>query len=257
MRQPSPEYHDELPSRAAFDATRIADPFFAEGLFDLLADVVFFVKDASGCYVVVNTTLMLRCGFQHKHRLIGRSPLEVFPPELGASYAAQDRHVLATGEPIRDKLELHLYPNRFPGWCLTHKLPLFDRAGQIVGLAGISHDLRMPDKEHPVYRRIAAAVTYIQEHYAEPLRLNELAQIAQVSVAQFERYIQRIFNLTPKQLIIKIRLDAAAHLLMEERSVAEIAQECGYADHSAFARQFRAVVGVSPSEYRMLQSPNK
>jgi AraC-like DNA-binding protein len=188
--------------------------------------------------------------------LIGRSPVEVFPPELGASYAGQDRQVLATGEPIHGRLELHLYPNRVPGWCLTHKIPLSDRNGQIVGLAGISRDLRMPDREHPVYRRIAAAVTYIQEHYAEPLRMEQLARIANISVAQFERYIKRIFDLTPKQLIIKIRVDSAAHLLACDRSVAEIAQDCGYADHSAFSRQFKAVVGVSPIEYRALQGAN-
>lgn len=261
MRQPSSEHHDELPTGhrpgSAFDGVLVADPFFAEALFDLLADVVFFVKDVRGGYVVVNTTLMRRCGFQHKSWLIGRLPIDVFPAELGASYAAQDRQVIATGEPIHDRLELHLYPNRVPGWCLTHKIPLFGHDGQIVGLAGISRDLRMPDKEHPVYRRIAAAVTYIQEHYAEPLRLAELARIAKVSAAQFERYMQRIFDLTPKQLIIKTRLDAAARLLTSDRSVAEIAQDCGYADHSAFSRQFRAVVGLSPIEYRALQRTNK
>jgi AraC-like DNA-binding protein len=238
---------------AAFDGARLADPFFAEALFDLLADVVFFVKDAGGRYVVVNTTLTQRCGFQRKSALLGRSPVDVFPAELGASYAAQDRQVLTTGAAIHDRLELHLYPNRVPGWCLTHKIPLLDRDGRIAGLAGISRDLRMPDKEHPVYRRIAAAVIHIQEHYAEPLRIEELARIAKISIAQFERYIKRIFDLTPKQLLIKTRLDAAAHLLAGNRSVAETAQECGYADHSAFSRQFKAVVGLSPSEYRALQ----
>jgi AraC-like DNA-binding protein len=261
MRQPPLEATETRPpsgqAAAALDGVHLADPLFAEALFDRLADVVFFVKDAHGRYVVVNSTLMRRCGFAHKGSLIGRSPLEVFPPELGASYAAQDRQVIATGEPIHDRLELHLYPNRVPGWCLTHKIPLFGRDGQIVGLAGISHDLRMPDKENPVYRRIAAAVTYIQEHYAEPLRLRELARIAKISVAQFERYIQRIFDLTPKQVIIKTRLDAAAHLLIGNQSVAEIAQECGYADHSAFSRQFKAVVGLSPTEYRALERTNK
>jgi AraC-like DNA-binding protein len=242
---------------ANFDGALLDEPFFAEALFDLLADVVFFVKDTSGRYLVVNTTLMRRCGFEQKGSLIGRSPIEVFPPELGASYAGQDRQVIATGNPIHDRLELHLYPNRVPGWCLTHKIPLSDRNGQIVGVAGISRDLRMADKQHPVYRRIAAAVAYIHEHYAEPLHMKGLAGMANVSVAQFERYIQRIFDLTPKQLIIKIRVENAAHLLAGDQSVAEIAQDCGYADHSAFSRQFKAVVGVSPTRYRMLQGANK
>src|SRR6185436_20674941 len=92
--------------------------------------------------------------------------------------------------------------------------------------------------------------------YAEPLKLAELAKMARLSQSQLQRYIQRIFDLTPKQLIIKTRLDAAARLLVGDRTVAEIAQDCGYADHSAFSRQFRAVVGLSPTAYRTLRRTN-
>jgi AraC-like DNA-binding protein len=41
-------------------------------------------------------------------------------------------------------------------------------------------------------------------------------------------------------------------LLAEAGTVAEVAYACGYADHSAFSRQFKAVVGLSPSEYRSI-----
>ncbi len=234
-----------------------ADPFFAAALFDRLNDVVFFVKDRSGRYQIVNTTLVRRCGLQHKHELVGRAPLELFPPELGARYAAQDRQVLDQGRPITDQLELHLYPSRAPGWCSTCKIPLHDAHGQVIGLAGISRDLRAPDRDSPVYRRIAAAVAHMHAHYGEPLRLATLAAVADLSVAQFERYIRRIFDLTPKQLLTKIRLDAAASLLATDSSIAAIAHACGYADHSAFTRQFRAVVGLSPSQYRALRSPER
>lgn len=233
-------------------ASVLADPFFAEALFDQLPDVVFFVKDTSGRYLVANTTLLQRCGLQHKHDLIGRSPLDVFSAELGRGYIAQDQYVIQTGHAIHDRLELHLYPNGAAGWCLTHKIPLFDRDGEVVGLAGISRDLPMPNTHHPVYRRIAAAMEYMHTHYADPLKLDDLAGIAQLSVAQFERHIRRIFGLTPKQLIIKTRIEAAMHLLADDDTIAEVAVACGYSDHSAFARQFKAAVGLSPTAYRAL-----
>src|SRR5471030_2339183 len=47
----------------------IADAFFAEQLFDALPDVVFFVKDAQARYVVVNQTLVQRCGVKDKAAL--------------------------------------------------------------------------------------------------------------------------------------------------------------------------------------------
>nr|GEU28650.1 HTH-type transcriptional regulator PtxR, putative [Tanacetum cinerariifolium] len=74
---PNRPLHDggDNPARRALGAG-IADPFFAEALFDALPDVVFFVKDGQGRYVVVNQTLVQRCGQRHKAALIGRTPAE-------------------------------------------------------------------------------------------------------------------------------------------------------------------------------------
>src|ERR1700739_4634141 len=96
-------------ARAAL-GERMADVFSAEPLFDALPDVVFFVKDAQGRYVVVNQTLVQRCGMKHKAALLGRTPAEVFAPPFGQGYLAQDMAVLAGGVAIEDQLELHLYP---------------------------------------------------------------------------------------------------------------------------------------------------
>jgi AraC-like DNA-binding protein len=237
--------------RAALGAS-IADVFFTEPLFDSLPDVVFFVKDMEGRYIVVNQTLAKRCGVKDKAALLGRTALEVFAPPFGSRFLAQDRAVLEGGGEIEDQLELHLYPNRAPGWCLTQKRALKNKAGRIVGLCGVSRDLAMADHKNPAYHKVAEAVGVIHEEFDGPLALPELARTANMSVAQIERYFLRIFHLTPRQLIIKTRVDAASRMLAGEASVADIAQACGYADHSAFTRQFRATTGVTPSEYRQL-----
>jgi AraC-like DNA-binding protein len=54
----------------------------------------------------------------------------------------------------------------------------------------------------------------------------------------------------PRRYITKMRLEGAIELLAGDKSIAEIAQACGYADQSAFARRFHAIVGMSPSQYR-------
>src|SRR5215210_247119 len=229
----------------------IADPWFAAALFDQTPDIVFFVKDRQARYLVVNETLVERCGLRRKSQMLGRTAAQVFPPPLGESYAEQDRAVLATGTPIRRRLELHIYPGRRRGWCLTHKIPLFGRDGSIVGLAGISKDLQRPDEAQEDYRRVAWAVEQLQSRYAEPVRIELLARAAGLSADSFERLVRRIFHLTPRQLLTKARLDAASTLLLESgQSVAGIAHACGYTDQSAFTRQFKATVGITPSEYR-------
>lgn len=232
-------------------AQGLADPDLFEVLFDRLPEVVFFAKDLAGRYVLVNRTLLERCGIQHRAALIGRTAEEVFPAPLGASYTAQDRQVLKSGEVIRDKLELHLYPGGREGWCLTFKTPLRDLKNNVIGLTGISRDLHAADQRHPEYRRLAQAVEYLQSRYHEPLRLESVAGAAGLSLDRFERLVQQVLHLTPRQFLTKTRIEAASRLLRSDRlSIVEIAQACGYGDHSAFTRQFRATVGLTPSEFR-------
>ncbi|HEX2909818.1 MAG TPA: AraC family transcriptional regulator [Chloroflexia bacterium] len=231
----------------------LADPFYAQLLFDKLDDMVFVVKDREARYVALNMALVRRCGLRHKHEIIGRSAWDIFPASLAASYIEQDRFVTDRNQPILDRLELHFYDNQKSGWCLTDKFPLTNSAGEVVGLVGLSRDLLTPDQKHPVYQRIGTAVNYIYENFSTILTVEKLSGMTNCSVAQFERYIKRIFKLTPKQLIIKIRMEEATRLLEETSNIAEIAHACGYNDHSAFSRQFKAVVGLSPQAYRELK----
>jgi AraC-like DNA-binding protein len=60
-----------------------------------------------------------------------------------------------------------------------------------------------------------------------------------------------VFHLTPRQLLTKTRVEAASRQLASgEGTIVDIAQACGYADHSAFTRQFRAVTGMTPRAFR-------
>ncbi|AJW96160.1 AraC family transcriptional regulator [Burkholderia gladioli] len=220
-------------------------------VFDALPDVAFFVKDVDGRYVLANRTLAQRCGFKEKRELYGKTTEEVFPRRFGRNYLEQDMATIHAGQQLTDQLELHLYPGRQPGWCLTTKEPLRDGLGRVVGLAGISRDLKANEGSHPAYSRLADVVQYIQEHYVQPLNLKHLAEMAGMSVAQLERYFHKVFHLTPRQVLLKTRLDAATALLVTHEKVTDVAALCGYTDHSAFSRQFKATVGVTPTEYRM------
>jgi PAS domain S-box-containing protein len=234
----------------------IGDPRALERLFDQLTDMTFFVKDQGERYLIVNETLRARCGIRHKEDLIGRTAEEVFPRPLGASYTAQDRLVLETGVDIVDRLELHIYPGGQQGWCLTFKTPLRDGAGVVQGLMGISRDLHRPDERHPEYRRLADAVAFMHAHYDEPLRFEALTRRVGLGMDRFERLVLRVFHLTPRQLLTKIRIEAAWRLLREGKlGIAAVANACGYADHSAFTRSFRATVGLTPRAFRRQFSP--
>lgn len=233
-------------------AAQVVDPFFSEILFDALPDVVFFVKDVQGRYVLVNQTTVERCGYVKKEDLLGKSVEQLFAARFAEHYRQQDVSVLTEGKTIVDQLELHLYPNRAPGWCMTNKLPLHNANGEIIGLAGISRDLHAPEASSPAYQKISRLVKHIEQHFHEDVRIPQLAKIAQMSVSQIERYFVKVYQISPRQMLQQKRLDAACQLLSGRQSITEIAAACGYQDHSAFARQFKATVGMTPSQYRML-----
>lgn len=219
-----------------------------QSLFDALADTVFFVKDCEGRYTHCNQTLVRRLGRKSRSELVGRTSAELFPVPLGTSYTQQDLRVLAGGA-VNDQLEVHLYPNRRHGWCLTQKRPLL-RAGEIIGLIGVSRDLGRPDSQHSNFARLQAVREHMLANVEQCLRVPDLAALAGVSVAQFERQFRRVFQISPQQHLIRLRIERAMALLRENQSIAQIAQHCGFSDQSAFSRQFKATVGMSPSEYR-------
>lgn len=217
-------------------------------LLDALDDVVFFVKDRQGRYEIVNETLVRRVG-RDRSDILGLRADELFAGELGRSFRAQDEQVMSTGRALEDRLELHLYRARRPGWCRTRKNPLRE-GGEVTGLIGFSRDLNLrADERAPV--AVARAVQHIEHNLQRQIRLAELARVAAMSTRSFERAVHGVFGMSAGELVIKSRIDEACRRLAGgDEPIGEIAQECGYADHSAFTRQFRARVGVTPKGFR-------
>lgn len=220
-------------------------------LFDGVPDIVFFVKDACGRYMAVNDTLAARCGLANKDEAIGRTAEELFPSPLGDAFAQQDRDILRGESGIRDHLELHLYPGGRSGWCLTFKEPIPGKNARVAGICGISRDLHAPGAVDGDFAAMSAATDHIHRHFDEPLRLPALAEMAGLSVYQFDQRIRALFHVTAGQYLVKVRIDAACKRLTgSDEPIVRIALACGYTDQSAFSRQFKQVVGISPLAYR-------
>jgi AraC-like DNA-binding protein len=222
-----------------------------ESLFDALNDIAFFIKDREGRYLSINRTMVRRCGVRHKRDVLGKTALELFPRALAETYLAQDRMVIDKGVAIDKHLELHIYPGRSRGWCLTKKTPLYGKDGEVVGLIGTSQDLGLLDDLHPAYGKIAQIAHTISEKYQENISLKGLAEEAGLSLSRVERLFQKVFHQSPRQLLLQCRLSAARTLIEQkpDTKIADIAYECGYTDHSAFSRQFKTYAGMSPTEY--------
>jgi AraC-like DNA-binding protein len=227
------------------------EPQVLAELFDHAPDMAFFVKDAGGRYLAVNESLVKRHGLRHKSQVIGRCPSEFCAGDFGRIPSEQDAEVLRTGRALLDHLEQQWYVPQKPVWCLTTKLPLRDPEGNIIGLIGFSRDMRAPVNLRDIPAGLATALESFEKNLAEPISPSRLAARAKLAPSRLARLLRRFFDLTPGQFITRTRLEVASRLLREsDRPVANIAQECGFYDHSAFTRAFRAAMGVTPSAFR-------
>ncbi|MEZ5384271.1 MAG: AraC family transcriptional regulator [Prosthecobacter sp.] len=242
-----------FPSILSNKGTLLIDTRHVEQIADLMHDTAFFIKDASGRYLVVNQSLVERHGLSDKSQMIGRRPADVCPGDFGRIPTEQDAQVLRTGRPIIERLELFWRRPNVPVWGLTSKIPIRDEDGRVRGLIGISKDLTALVSREEVPTAVAQALRHLETAYDSQISPSSLAQKAGMSAARFARVIKRIHGLSPMQLITKTRITAGARLLQEtDSTIAHVALECGFADHSAFTRAFRAVTGMSPTEYRRL-----
>lgn len=220
-------------------------------LFDQVPDVAFFVKDDQGRYVVVNHSLTARHGLASKGEAIGKRPSDICSGDFGKIPSDQDKLVLRTGIPIVDHLEMQWQMPGSPVWCLTTKIPLKDDSGRAIGIVGFSRDIRSAVEPSIVPASFARALEVFERDLSSEASPAWLAKLAKMPSHRFARTMKLIFGLTPTQYIAKSRLGVASNLLLQsDKTVAEIAQICGYFDHSAFSRAFKKATGTSPKSFR-------
>ncbi|NVZ70151.1 helix-turn-helix domain-containing protein [Pseudomonas costantinii] len=99
--------------------------------------------------------------------------------------------------------------------------------------------------------RVRRVLDYLHGHYAQPLGIPELAQMACVSVSAFHRMFRRHTRCTALDYIVRLRIGHACALLMQGNlAVSTIAEHVGYVSQALFNRQFKAQKGITPTQFR-------
>jgi AraC-like DNA-binding protein len=98
---------------------------------------------------------------------------------------------------------------------------------------------------------LMAARQRLEERFAAPVRLAELARLAGLSVNHFCTAFHQAFSLSPYDFVLRQRIEHARVLLRDRnRSIADVAAEVGYDDPASFARLVRRRLGCGPSALR-------
>lgn len=111
--------------------------------------------------------------------------------------------------------------------------------GDNIGAKGASYD------------KMAKAMDYIDANITADLELSELATIAGMNKTYFSTLFKKLNGMSPWDYITVKRIDLARQLLSDkDRTVLEIATECGFNNTANFNRAFRKVTGKTPREMR-------
>ncbi len=109
----------------------------------------------------------------------------------------------------------------------------------------------------PVYegglpqRQLLQVSEYIHEHLNQDIKLADLAGLIGMSQVHFSHLFKQAIGTSPYQYLLQQRIEQAKLLLKQsDRSIMDIALECGFNSHSHLSKTFRQLTGITPKAYR-------
>ena len=231
-----------------------ADATALIALFNRLGDVSFFLKDRQGRFMALNQRGCDYCGVASEADAIGKTDRDFFPRSRADDYMRDDATVMASGEPLIERIESAPESEASPRLVLTAKVPVRDRNGRVIGIAGISRAMEQLRPQREQLAQLDRVIAHVHANLMNPLSSAALAAIAKLSVSQFERTFRHAFGTSPRQHILRLRIEAACrHLTESDDAIATIALVCGFADHAHFTRSFSRHMKMTPTQYRQRQ----
>jgi len=120
--------------------------------------------------------------------------------------------------------------------------------GEVLDLAPLREDATRRLAGLP---RLRPVLEHLDQLFAEPLRIDQLAAIAGLSPGQFHRCFKTLTGTSPFEYAKRLRLQLAAGLLRStDQAVAEIGAQVGWTDPFHFSKMFKGVYAQSPTAYR-------
>lgn len=133
-----------------------------------------------------------------------------------------------------------------PGWtvqALSYFLLILTHLSRCAGQDARQEPL-------PVLK-IGSVLSLMEQRYAEPLTLEQLAREGHLSERSLHRSFHQALGCSPMEYLTRIRLQRAQELLKRSgATVTEVAHSVGFSDSSYFSRKFRQAVGVSPRDWQ-------
>ena len=109
-----------------------------------------------------------------------------------------------------------------------------------------------PDRVGPSVRRV---LDHIDENFADPLPLSDLAELAGLSLHRLVTVFRSQVGIPPHQYVCRIRVQHARRLLRAGVPAASVALDSGFCDQSHLSRHFKRQCGVTPGHFALASRP--
>jgi AraC family transcriptional regulator len=179
---------------------------------------------------------------------VAREALAMNPDrlELIPEFRTRDRQIEAIGMMLLTELQTEnlggrLYIESLANVLAVHLLRQYSAAKPRLAIyeGGLSQ------------RQLLQVLDYINEHLDRDIKLADLAQLVDISQFHFSHLFKQSIGTSPYQYLIQQRIERAKQFLKQtDRSIMDIALECGFNSHSHLSKQFRQLTGMTPKTYR-------
>ncbi len=216
-----------------------------------LPGALFMVKNLDSRYLYMSRALRDAINLPPGQEVVGKTDFDLFPKIIAESFRQNDLLVFKHGKPLVNEVHATGFFAHEPKWTFSSKYPLHNRAGKVIGLITINRPYTEVMGLDAELNRLLPAIEHVFRHYAEAVTIATLAKLCSLSESHFMRVFRQGMKMTAQVFVEQVRMfhaiDAIKHTA---HSIARIAQDNGFYDHSAFVKRFKKFTGTTPLNYR-------
>jgi AraC family transcriptional regulator len=174
---------------------------------------------------------------------LDRNPdrLELLPEFQNRDFQIESIAMMLLAELNQDRLGCKLYIDSLANVLTVHLLRQYTVSKPHLSV----YEGGLPQ------RQLMQIFEYINDRLNQDIKLADLAALLDMSQFHFSHLFKQSLGTSPYQYLLQQRIERAKQLLLQtDRSIMDIALDCGFSNHSHLSKQFRKLIGVTPRTYR-------
>lgn len=173
---------------------------------------------------------------------------------VGSDFFNQDRLVF-----INSEIKGILYNLLNPKYSQQYRRGYFElKLRELLFLIRMQSELELSEKRFSptIYTKLIAAKAYLIENYADNPTINQLAKVISLNEFSLKTHFKALFGTTIHSFTTQLRMEYAAKILLENRSVADVAAATGYQSVSHFISVYKKYFGKTPKQTQFITIQN-